>query len=110
MFIKSLATLVYEGQGVATNGSPTKLINEVTNVRVDEMETFSNNYYDEQQRNMRKSRNLVVPTYLTQDITISNVVYELMYVNYEGSKYKVKKILKYKGTRQKMILDIEEVR
>jgi hypothetical protein len=109
MFIKSECELIYEGQGVLPNGSPVLLTISKT-VRVDEMETFSNNYYNDQQRNMRLSRNLVVPTYMTEDIEQDGKPYELMYVNYDGKKYKVRNILKYKGTRQKMILDIQEVR
>ena len=114
MFIKSDAELIYEGQGVAENGSPIPLYQTKT-VRVDELETFSSNYYNEQQRNMRLSRNFVVPTYLTHDIDVDNVRYELMYVNYENKKYRIRNILKYSGrytgrTRQKMILDVQEVR
>ena len=43
--------------------------------------------------------------------------YELSYCNFDGRKYKVKNILKYRAnryargnTRQKMVLDIEELR
>lgn len=109
MFIKSECELIYQGQGVMENGSPT-LLEVSQTVRCDEMETFSNNYYNEQQRNMRLSRNLVVPSYLCDDITENNVNYELMYVIYDDRKFKVRNILKYKGTRQRMILDIQEVR
>ena len=116
MFIKSEVELIYVGQGVAENGSPISLESSKT-VRCDEMETFSVNYYNDQQRNMRLSRNLVVPTYLTQDIYLTSSEgsytvkpYELMYCRYEGKKYKVRNILKMKGTRQRMILDIQEVR
>lgn len=115
MFIKSQAELIYQGQDVAENGSPVAVyLSKV--VRVDELETFSNNYYNEQQRNMRLSRNLVVPTYLTEDIIgCDDKRYELMYVNYDCKKYRVKNILKYNNryegrTRQRMILDIQEVR
>lgn len=115
MFIKSEVELIYEGQGVLTNGSPTREQIKKT-VRCDEMETFSNNYYNDQQRNMRLSRNLVLPTYLTEDITDEDGnTYELMYCNYDGKLYKVRNILKVGNrkvarTRQKMILDIQEVR
>lgn len=109
MFIKSEAELIYQGQGVISNGSPVAL--EITKtVRCNEMETFSNNYYNDQQRNMRLSRNLVVPTYLTKDIEQDGKHYELMYVNYDGRKFKVRNILKLRGTRQQMILDIQEIR
>lgn len=91
------------------NGSPTILEIKET-VRCDEMENFSNNYYNEQQRNMRESRNLIVPTWLTTDRTDKGINYELMYVNYLGKRYKVRNILKLRNTRQRMILDIQEVR
>lgn len=109
MFIKSEVELIYQGQGVMPNGSPTILEKKLT-VRCDEMETFSNNYYNDQQRNMRLSRNLVVPTYLTEDVEDEGTTYELMYCNYDGKKFKVRNILKLRGTRQRMILDIQEVR
>ena len=109
MYIKSAVELIYVGQGASENGSPT-ILEHTETVRCDEMETFSHNYYNDQQRNMRKSRNLVVPTYLTEDITVGDVPYELMYCRYDGRKYKVRNILKLRGTRQRMILDIQEVR
>lgn len=109
MFIKSECELIYQGQGVAQNGSPLILEESVT-VGVNEMETFSINYYNEQQRNMRLSRNLVVPSYLTDDVVLNGITYELMYVIYDGKKYKVRNILKARKTRRTMILDIQEVR
>ena len=92
-----------------SNGSPTILEIKQT-VRCDEMENFSSNYYNEQQRNMRESRNLIVPTWLTTDRTDKGINYELMYANYLGKRYKVRNILKMRNTRQRMILDIQEVR
>lgn len=109
MFIKSEVELIYIGQGVRENGSPTELEYKKT-VRCDEMKTFSNNYYNDQQRNMRLARNLVIPTYLTEDVNDLDIEYELMYVNYDSKKYRIRNILKMKNTRQRMILDIEEVR
>lgn len=109
MYIKTEAELIYVGQGVASNGSPVEL-RQTKTVKVNEMETFSANYYNEQQRNMRQSRNLVVPTYMTLDMEIDGKMYELMYVNYHGRNYKVRNILKLRGTRQQMILDIQEIR
>lgn len=116
MFIKSEVDLIYVGQSVCENGSPT-IIEISKRVRCDEMETFSNIYYSEQERNMRLSRNLVIPTYLTEDILKDGNKYELMYVLYRGLRYKVRNILKYRAnrfsqgkTRQLMVLDIEELR
>lgn len=116
MFIKSQVELIYEGHGVATNGSPIALYQSKV-VRCDEMETFSNTYYSQQSREMRLSRNLVVPTYLTNDLIIEGKRYELMYCVYDGRKYKIRNILKYRAnrysegsTRQVMVLDIQEMR
>jgi len=109
MNIKTSVELIYQGLGVADNGSPINLeYSEV--VRCDELKQFSVNYYNDQQRNMRKSRNLIVPTYLVEDREIEGKRYELMYCVYDGRKYKVKNILTERHTRQTMILDIEEVR
>lgn len=110
MYIKAEVELIYEGQGVADNGSPIAIYHS-EKVRCDEMETFSSNYYNNQQRNMRLSRNLVVPTYLTEDIIdCQDHRYELMYCVYDKRKYKVRNVLKMRNTRQRMILDIQEVR
>ena len=109
MYIKSSVELIYEGQSVADNGSP-EIVTLSETVKCDEMETFSNNYYNDQQRNMRLSKNLVLPSYLTEDRQENGINYELMYCQYHDKRYKVKKILKLRGTRQRMILDIQEVR
>lgn len=109
MFIRTECELIYQGQGVAENGSPVPLEVSKT-VQCNESETFSVNYYNDQQRNMRLSRNLVVPTFLTFDIVQDGKTYELMFVNYHGKRYKVRNILKVRGTRNSMLLDIQEVR
>ena len=109
MYIKSSVELIYVSQGVASNGSPLTL-EEKKIVMCDEMETFSNQYYTNMQRDMRTSRNLVVPTYLTNDLIKNTKSYQLMFCNYDGKRYKVKNILKMRNTRQQMILDIQEVR
>lgn len=109
MYIKSEVELIYQGQGVAQNGSPISLEIRKT-VQCDEAETFSVNFYNEQKRNMRLSRNLVIPTYLTGDIEENGKSYELMYCNYDGKLYKVHNILKVRNTRRVMMLDIQEVR
>lgn len=109
MFIKTEVTLIYQGKQTADNGSPVNVeIGKL--VRCDEMENFSNRYYTDQQRNMRASKNLVVPTYLTADIIQDGIRYELMYCDYMGLRYTVRNILRLKDTRQRMILDIQEIR
>lgn len=108
MFNKSVVTLIYEGKGKASNGSPLTLT-LTKSIKCNEMETFSNQYYNEQNRNMRKSRNLRVPTHYTLDIVEENIRYELLYVEYFNRRYKVRNILKARDTRREMILDIQEV-
>ena len=109
MYIKSIADLIYTSQSKNENGSPIEL-EIVKTVKVNETETFSNRYYDDEQRLMRLSRNLIVPTYYVKDIQENGLNYELSYVNYEGKKYKVRNILKVKNTRLNMLLDVQELR
>ena len=109
MYIKSIADLIYTSQSKNENGSPVEL-EIVKTVKVNETETFSSRYYDDEQRLMRLSRNLIVRTYCVKDIQENGLNYELSYVNYEGKKYKVRNILKVKHTRLNMLLDIQELR
>ena len=109
MYIKSIADLIYTSQSKNENGSPIEL-EIVKTVKVNEAETFSSRYYDDEQRLMRLSRNLIVPAYYVKDIQENGLNYELSYVNYEGKKYKVRNILKVKHTRLNMLLDIQELR
>lgn len=109
MYIKSTVELIYQGLTVDEEGNPINV--EISKcVKCNEAQTFSVNYYNNQQRNQRTSRNLVIPTYLTEDICIDGLRYELMYCIYDCKKYRVKSVLKMRNTRQQMILDIDEVR
>ena len=110
MYIKSIADLIYTSQSKNENGSPVELEIIKEKVKVNEAETFSNRYYTDEQRLMRLSRNLIVPTYYVKDIQENGLNYELSYVNYEGKRYKVRNILKVKNTRLNMLLDIQELR
>lgn len=109
MYIKSIADLIYTSQSKNENGSPIEL-EIIKTVKVNETEIFSSRYYDDEQRLMRLSRNLIVPAYYVKDIQENGLNYELSYVNYEGKKYKVRNILKVKHTRLNMLLDIQELR
>lgn len=109
MYIKSSADLIYISQGVLPNGSPYDLSYTLESQMVDEGNTFTNQYYSEQQRTMRQAKNLIIPSYLAEDIPLDNKMYELSQVKYNGKLYKVRNILKVKGTRQKVILDIQEL-
>lgn len=107
------ATLIYVAQTKASNGSPIE--NTITrDIKVKEVKTFSLNYYimgGDNQRLMRLSKNLVVPKWVTNDVyDENNLRHELLYVNYQGLKYRVQNILKYYKMNTRMILDIEELR
>ena len=109
----SAATLIYVGRITADNGSPKEVTVEKPNVKVRQIRNFSLNYYTTNGgnlRSMRNSRNLVVAKQLTEDIKREGVKYELMYVRYNGLKYRVKEVLNYWKTDLRVILDCEEVK
>lgn len=106
------ATLVYVAQSKKRNGSPIEL--EIRKIaKVKEVRNFSLNFYTSQgttQRNMRNSRNLVVPMDLTKDIIEDGLRYELLYVEIDGLKYHIQNILNYYKKSLQALLDIEELR
>lgn len=107
------ATLIYIGQTKASNGSPVMKSITLPNVKVKEIRTFSLNYYTSRptSRQMRKSRNLVVDKKLTFDRTDDDgVVYELMFVEYQGTRFTVREVLHYFKRDTAMVLDCEETR
>ena len=59
---------------------------------------------------MRKSKNLVLPIHLTEDRVIDGVRYELLYIDYQGLRYRVHNILHYRRNALRMLVDIEELR
>lgn len=107
------ATLIYAGQVQQENGSPVEVTISRT-AKVKEVKTFSLNYYlmgGDNQRLMRKSKNIVVPRWMTDDFAVDGVRYELLYVDYNGVRYRVKNLLKYYQMEQtRSILDLEELR
>ena len=109
----SKANLIYIGQSKSENGSPKEVEYVLENVKVVETRTFSLNYYNTSgtlQRSMRKSKNIVLPITLTEDRVINGVRYELLYVDYQGLRYRVHNILHYRRNGLRMLLDIEELR
>lgn len=109
----SQADLVFIGQTKDDKGSPKELEYVLKNVKVVETKTFSLNYYNTNgtlQRSMRKSRNLVIPTYLTEDRIINGIRYELLYIDYQCLRYRVHNILHYRRNALRMLVDIEELR
>lgn len=109
----SQADLIFIGQGKDEKGSPKELVHVVKNVKVSETKTFSLNYYNTNgtlQRSMRKSRNLLIPIHLTEDIVKDGVRYELLYIDYQCLRYRVHNILHYRRNGLRMLVDIEELR
>lgn len=106
------ATLIYSGTKKAGNGSPQE-VTVTRDIKVMEVKNFSLNYYimgGDNQRLMRLSKNLVVPRWVTEDVTEDGITYELMYVRYHDKNYKVKQILRQFRTNTRVLLDIEELR
>lgn len=71
-------------------------------------EQFSQYYYRDNQRNMRKSKNISIPI-LNPDIKENGIDYELSYLYILGRKYQVREILKHRSSNRLMLLDCEEV-
>lgn len=106
------ATLKYVAQVKAENGSPVEVSLSRT-IKIKEVHTFSLNYYmtsGDNQRIMRKSKNLEVPRWATEDVVKDGVRYELMYVVYHNIVYRVQQILRQYRTNKRVLIDIEELR
>lgn len=110
MQIKAVLDLVYVGETKKDNGSPVKVEIVESNIKCDLMETFSSNYYTQNERLMRLSRNLAVPVEFTRDIVKDGIRYELMYVTFEGLRYRVRNILNHRRSTRLKILDVQELR
>lgn len=102
-----LVTLEYRGKKILEDGSP-EIVSIQRYVQGYVEEQFSQYYYRENQRNMRKSKNVSIPV-LAQDIQENGIKYELVYVYILGIKYQIKEILKHRSSNRLMLLDCEEV-
>lgn len=92
MITKSVATFIYVSKGTKASGSPyTEEISK--EIKVDITKTFSNNYYFQRGREMRKAKNIICNTYNTEDIVQDGKTYSLMYVVMNNAKYTVENIL-----------------
>lgn len=106
------ATFVYVTQVNAPNGSP-KQLSLTRRVKVEEVKTFSLNYYltaGDSQRLMRLSKNLVANRWQTEDVVKNGNTYEFMYVDYQGKRYRVQQVLRQYRTNKKVLVDIQELR
>lgn len=107
---KTVCKLIYTGLGQKDTGSPVKNQIIEDNIKCDDMETFSQNYYAQNQRIMRLSKNIAIFKHLSEDRVVDNVRYELSHVEIYGRKYKIQNILKHRDSYLKVILDCQELR
>lgn len=70
---------------------------------------FSANYYNNQTRDMRRTRNIIVSKDYTHDVYIDSKRYQLEYAKLGAVKYSVRNILKDNNSSLQMILDCDEV-
>lgn len=73
------------------------------------MDAFSVNYYQNQTRDMRRARNIVVAKNYSFDVIQDNVSYQLEYADIGTKRYKITNILKDRKSSLQVILDCEEV-
>lgn len=107
---KSVCNLIYTGRAEKETGSPVEVVKCVDHVKCDVMETFSQNYYAQNQRIMRLSKNIAVAKLRVDDIYDAGIRYELSHVEIHNVKYKIQNILKHKDSSLKRILDCQELR
>ena len=110
MLDKVVIDLIYEGETADDNGSPHTITTTEQNVRADLIDNFSSYYYNDNQRDMRLSKNFIVPKYLKEDRLIDGVNYVLKYVSSNNKTFVIKNILKNKGSYLTCILDTQEIR
>ena len=100
--------LLYVHQSKDENYNP--ITEEISRtIKCSLMDAFSLNYYQNQTRDMRKSRNIIVPKSYTYDIEEDGKKYQLEYCKLNSLRYKVKNILIDKSTSLNLILDCEEI-
>ena len=73
------------------------------------MNSFSASYYVNQSRDMRRTRNIIVPKHNTFDIYQDNKRYQLEYCKLGAVKYKISNILTNRKSNLSVILDCDEV-
>lgn len=79
-------------------------------VRAKSHDSFSIYYYENRNRTLNSSLNLIVDKILTKDIEKNGNIFELRLLTYgaKDNKYKIKNILPYKEKKRFAILDCEE--
>ena len=102
------AELIYIHQGKDDNYNPV-IETESKSVRCSLMDSFSVNYYQNQTRDMRKSKNIIVPKTYTFDVYLGDKRFQLEYVKLGAVKYKVMNILINRESSLTSILDCEQI-
>ena len=112
----SKATLVYVGKTTDEKGSPQE-VTFTREVKAKEIKRFSDDFYTTsgvKQQELRGTRNLTVPTWLTEDVVQDGIRYELTYVDYAtkfgADRYRVHRVREYFKTSLQMILILVELR
>lgn len=101
-------TLVYLHQSNDEDGNPT--IEEYTHVvKCSLIDAFSLNYYQNQSRDMRRTRNIGVAKHYTFDHVDGDKRYKLEFADLGTTRYKITNILLDRNSSLKMILDCDEV-
>lgn len=108
MYRLNECALVYINQSKDERGNPV-ITKHLKNIKCKIMESFSQNYYQSQTREMRNSKNIIVSKPYIEDVVIDGAIYHLEYVNFYDRKYKVKNILVNRRSAITSILDCEEV-
>lgn len=108
MYRLGQCTLIYLHHSVDENYNP--IIERVEKlVKCKLMESFSFNYYQNQTRDMRKSKNIIVAKTDAFDQIVNDNRYQLEYVLIGGTKYKLINLLKDRNSSLNSILDCQEV-
>lgn len=99
---KTITELVF----VNTENGNEKTIKK--SVRTKKYYNFSSYYYENQNRKLDTSTNIVVDRFLTNSIFKNNKKFDLKFVVIDNSTYKIKNIMPFNQKKRKVILDCEK--
>lgn len=100
--------LIYIHQTKDEDYNPVIEVNEKI-VKCSLMNSFSASYYVNQSRDMRHTKNIIIPKYDSLDVYSDNKRFQLEYCELGGAKYKVNNILTNRNSSLSVILDCDEV-
>ncbi|MDO5332093.1 MAG: hypothetical protein Q4E99_05375 [Bacillota bacterium] len=107
---KVLVDLIYEGKFQDEKGSSKTSTIKIEKVKADLLDNFSSYYYSDNERNMRLSKNFIIPKAYTKGKfnESDSVNCELMYVEHSNKLYRIKNILLNKSSYLTCILDTQQ--